>query len=163
MKPLTNLFNLSLESGTVPQDWRDAIVSPLLKKGSRAKAENYRPVSLTSIVGKLCESIIKDRLVQHLNEHELLRNSQHGFTSGRSCLTNLLDFFESASKELDSGNDVDLVYLDFCKAFDKVPHCRLIKKLHAHGIRGKVLEWIKSWLSGRRQRVCVDGSLSLSG
>ena len=160
VKPLTNLFNLSLESGTVPQDWRDAIVSPLFKKGSRAKAENYRPVSLTSIVGKLCESIIKDRLVQHLNEHELLRNSQHGFTSGRSCLTNLLDFFESASKELDSGNDVDLVYLDFCKAFDKVPHCRLIKKLHAHGIRGKVLEWIKSWLSGRRQRVCVDGSLS---
>jgi len=115
---------------------------------------------LTSIVGKLCESIVKDRIVQHLLEHKLLKNSQHGFTSGRSCLTNLLDFFESVTKELDKGNEVDLVYLDFCKAFDKVPHCRLIKKLHAHGVQGQVLEWIKSWLTNRRQRVSVDGALS---
>jgi len=159
-KPLTDLFNLSLESAIVPQDWRDAIVCPLFKKGSKTKAENYRPVSLTSIVGKLCESIVKDRIVQHLLEHKLLKNSQHGFTSGRSCLTNLLDFFESVTKELDKGNEVDLVYLDFCKAFDKVPHCRLIKKLHAHGVQGQVLEWIKSWLTNRRQRVSVDGALS---
>ena len=159
-KPLTDLFNLSLQSAIVPQDWRDAIVCPLFKKGSKAKAENYRPVSLTSIVGKLCESIVKDRIVQHLLEHKLLKNSQHGFTSGRSCLTNLLDFFESVTKELDKGNEVDLVYLDFCKAFDKVPHCRLIKKLHAHGIQGQALEWIKSWLTNRRQRVSVGGALS---
>ena len=160
VKPLTELFKMSLDSSIVPQDWRDANVCPLFKKGSRSKTENYRPVSLTSIVGKVCESIIKDSLVQHLQEHNLIRNSQHGFTSGRSCLTNLLDFFESVTRELDEGNDVDLVYLDFCKAFDKVPHVRLIKKLEAHGITGKVKEWIISWLRNRRQRVCVEGELS---
>ena len=127
VKPLTKLFNLSLQTSIVPQDWRDANVCPLFKKGSRAKAENYRPVSLTSIAGKLCESIIKDSIVKHLEKHKLLRNSQHGFTGGRSCLTNLLEFFEEVTKELDEGNSVDLVYLDFCKAFDKVPQCRLIK------------------------------------
>ena len=159
-EPLTKLFKLSLETSTVPQDWRDANVCPLFKKGSRAKAENYRPVSLTSVVGKICESIIKDRIVKHLEENKLLRNSQHGFTSGRSCLTNLLEFFETVTKELDEDNNVDIVYLDFCKAFDKVPHCRLIKKLESHGIKGKIRDWIKSWLSNRRQRVCVDGELS---
>ena len=160
VKDLTKLFNLSLETGVVPQDWRDADVCPLFKKGKRDKAENYRPVSLTSIVGKLLESILKDRIVTHLEQHKLLRESQHGFTSGRSCLTNLLVFFEFITKELDKGNNVDLVYLDFCKAFDKVPHCRLGKKLEAHGIKGEVKTWIVNWLSNRRQRVCVDGELS---
>jgi ribonuclease P/MRP protein subunit RPP40 len=129
-------------------------------KRVKEKAENYRPVSLTSIVGKLLESILKDRIVTHLEQHKLLRDSQHGFTSGKSCLTNLLVFFEFITKELDKGNNVDLVYLDFCKAFDKVPHCRLGKKLEAHGIKGEVKTWIVNWLSNRRQRVCVDGELS---
>ena len=118
------------------------------------------PVSLTSIVGKVLESIIKDRLVKHLEKHKLLRASQHGFTSGRSCLTNLLIFFEFVTGELDKGNNVDLVYLDFCKAFDKVPHCRLGKKLETHGIDGNVRNWIINWLRHRRQRVCVDGECS---
>ena len=117
-------------------------------------------VSLTSIIGKLLESILKDTIVKHIDEHKLLKDSQHGFTRGRSCLTNLLVFFEFITKELDNGNNVDLVYLDFCKAFDKVPHCRLGKKLEAHGIRGEVKTWIVNWLSNRRQRVCVDGELS---
>jgi ribonuclease P/MRP protein subunit RPP40 len=160
VESLTKLFNLSLETGIVPQDWRDADVCPLFKKGKRDKAENYRPVSLTSIIGKLLESILKDTIVKHLEENKLLKDSQHGFTSGRSCLKNLLVFFEFITKELDNGNNVDLVYLDFCKAFDKVPHCRLGKKLEAHGIRGEVKTWIVNWLSNRRQRVCVDGELS---
>ena len=122
------MFKLSLGKSIVPQDWRDAIVCPLFKKGKRDKAENYRPVSLTSIVGKVLESLIKDKIMQFLEEHKLIKDTQHGFTSGRSCLTNLLEFFESVTKELDEGNNVDLVYLDFCKAFDKVPHQRLIKK-----------------------------------
>ena len=160
LKPLTDLFKLSLEKSLVPQDWRDAIVCPLFKKGKRDKAENYRPVSLTSIVGKVLESLIKDGIMQFLEEQKLIKDTQHGFTSGRSCLTNLLDFFESVTKELDEGNNVDLVYLDFCKAFDKVPHQRLIKKLEAHGINGKIKSWVEHWLSNRRQRVCVDGELS---
>ena len=159
-KPLTKSFNHSLETGIVPQDFRDAYVCPLYKKGNKEQAENYRPVSLTSIVGKTLESIIKDSVVQFLEEHNLLRNTQHGFTSGRSCLTNLLEFFESVTKELDDGNNVDLVYLDFCKAFDKVPHLRLIRKMEALGIRGRIKTWVENWLRNRRQRVCVDGEFS---
>ena len=119
VKPLTELFNLSIRIESVPQDWRDANVVPLFKKGSRSKAQNYRPVSLTSVVGKILESIIKDNVVEHLDRHKLLRDSQHGFLSGRSCLTNLLDFLETVTSEIDDGNDVDLIYLDFSKVFDR--------------------------------------------
>ena len=158
--PLTMLFTLSLQLGIVPQDWREANVAPLHKKGSREKPENYRPVSLTSIVGKILESIIKDSVVSHLNQYNLINKSQHGFTRGKSCLTNLLDFFEVVTKELDEGNNVDLIYLDFSKAFDKVPYKRLFTKLESHGISGNILNWIKIWLSDRRQRVCIDGEYS---
>lgn len=159
-KPLTHLFNLSLSQGIVPQDWRDANVIPLHKKGNRQQPENYRPVSLTSIVGKLIENMVKFRVVSHLEKYKLIRDSQHGFLNGRSCLTNILDFLESATSELDSGNPVDIVYLDFSKAFDKVCHNRLVNKLETHGIGGSSLHWIKSWLSNRRQRVFVDGEFS---
>ena len=155
VKPLTTLFKLSLETGVVPQDWREARVSPLFKKGKRDRPENYRPVSLTSIVGKLVESLIKDNIVEHLDRHNLIRSSQHGFTKGRSCLTNLLSFMEHVTKSVDEGNSVDIVYLDFAKAFDKVPHVRLFKKLEAHGVSGSVLNWIRNWLSSRRQKVCI--------
>ena len=132
----------------------------IFKKGSKDKAENYRPVSLTSVIGKLLESIIKEDIVEHLDTNRLLNDSQHGFRSGRSCLTNLLDFFESATSELDDVNCADIIYLDFSKAFDKVPHGRLIKKLEAHGMGGKCLSWISAWLSNRRQRVHLTGVYS---
>ena len=160
VKPLTHLFNLSLRSGAVPQDWREANVTPLHKKGSKFQVNNYRPVSLTSVVGKIVEGIVKQRLVSHLEEHSLIKDSQHGFLRGRSCLTNLLDFLEDTTKELDQGSPVDIVYLDFSKAFDKVSHIRLVKKLAAHGIGGCMLEWIQSWLKNRRQRVFIDGEFS---
>jgi hypothetical protein len=160
VKPLTFLFNLSLGSSSIPQDWRDANVVSIFKKGSKDKAENYRPVSLTSVVGKLLETLIKENIVEHLEKHGLLKDSQHGFRSGRSCLTNLLDFFESVTSELDDGNCADIIYLDFSKAFDKVPHCRLLKKLEAHGIGGDCLSWIGSWLNNRRQRVHLSGVYS---
>ena len=120
--------------GVVPQEWKEARVSPLFKKGKRDKPENYRPVSLTSIVGKILESIIKDNLVEHLDRHRLIRNSQHGFTKSKSCLTNILSFMESVTLNVDKGNPVDIVYLDFAKAFDKMPHEGLLNKLKAHGV-----------------------------
>ena len=150
------LFKLSLQLSIVPQAWREANVAPLHKKGSREKLENYRPVSLTSIVGKVLESIIKDNIVTHLDRHNLIDSSQHGFAKGKSCLTNLLDFFEVVTKELDAGSDVDFIYLDFSLAFDKVPYETLFKKLQSHRISGSILNWIKNWLSERRQRVCID-------
>ena len=158
--PLTKIFNYSISQGIVPQDWRDANVVPLFKKCSKKQCQNYRPVSLTSVVGKILEKIVKDFIAKHLNEHELLKDSQHGFTSGRSCLTNLLEFLETVTSNLDEGKDVDLVYLDFAKAFDKVSHIRLYKKLEAHGITDPLLGWVKAWLNDRRQKVLVDGKYS---
>ena len=129
---------MSLSKGVVPQYLKDAIVSPLFKKGSKAKTENYRPVSLTCIVGKFLETIIKEKTGRRLDSFKLINSSQHGFTKGRSCLTNLLEFMEIVTGDLDKGSCLDVVYLDFSKAFDGVPFQRLFKKLNSHGRRVRV-------------------------
>ena len=130
--PLAKLFNLSLEEGIVPSEWKEANIMPLFKKGSRNKPENYRPVSLTSVVCKLLETLIRDHMVEFLVKHNLINTSQRGFLKARSCLTNLLCFFEEITKWVDDWSPVDVVYLDFQKAFNKVPHQRLLLKLKAH-------------------------------
>ena len=158
--PVTRVFRQSMDTGVVPADWRDADVTPIFKKGRREQAENYRPISLTSQLSKILESILKDQIVAHLDKNNLIRESQHGFRKGRSCTTNLLTFLEYVTKHLDGREPVDAVFLDFSKAFDKVPHARLLAKVRAHGIDGKVAEWIAAWLSGRRQQVCVRGRRS---
>ena len=84
-------------------------------------------------------------------------DSQHGFRKGRSCLTNLLEFLDRVTGCVDAGDSVDVIFLDFAKAFDKVPHRRLVSKLKSHGIQGKILDWISEWLRGRVQRVCIRG------
>uniref|UniRef100_A0A8C8SCV0 Reverse transcriptase domain-containing protein n=1 Tax=Pelusios castaneus TaxID=367368 RepID=A0A8C8SCV0_9SAUR len=145
---------------SVPKDWKSANVTPIFKKGPRGDPSNYRPVSLTSVPGKLVETIVKNKIVSHIEKHKLLSNSQHGFCKGKSCLTNLLEFFEGVNKHVDRGDPVDIVYLDFQKAFDKVPHQRLLCKLSCHGIKGKVLSWIENWLKDREQRVGVNGKFS---
>ena len=159
-KPIAELFVKSLNQGDVPRDWRDASITALFKKGNRSDPGNYRPVSLTSIICKIMESIIKDKIVEHLQKFNLLNDSQHGFIKGKSCLTNLLEYLENVTKVLDEGDPLDVIYLDFAKAFDKVPHKRLIKKLEAHGISGNVSRWIKNWLTDRRQRVNINGKIS---
>jgi len=113
------------------QSWKDAGVIPLFKKGNKSDTQNYRPVSFTSIVCKILESriIIKNSILGHLTKFSLIRESQHGFTKGRSCLTNLLEFMEEVTDKLDNGKPFDIIYLDFLKAFDKVPNQRLFKKL----------------------------------
>ena len=151
---------LAKEEGIVPSEWKEANITPLFKKGSRNKPENYRPVSLTSVVCKLLETLIRDHMVEFLVKYNLINTSQHGFLKARSCLTNLLCFFEEITKWVDDGSPVDVVYLDFQKAFDKVPHQRLILKLKARGIGNNVINWIEKWLTHRRQRVIVDGEIS---
>ena len=158
--PLAIVFNLSLKEGVVPFEWKEANIIPLFKKGSRNKSENYRPVSLTSVICKLLERLIKDHMVDFLVKHKLLNSSQHGFLKARSCLTNMLCFLEEITKWIDVGSPVDIIYLDFQKAFDKVPHQRLLLKLKAHGIGDSITDWIKQWLTDRRQRVVVDGEVS---
>jgi len=106
------------------------------------------------------EGIIRDQLVNHLQKNRLINNSQHGFMKNKSCTTNLLEFLEEVTSAVDKGDPVDVVYLDFSKAFDKVPKERLLKKLLAHGISGRVKDWISSWLTGRKQKVVVNGKMS---
>lgn len=132
-------------------------MTAIFKGGDKTKPENYRPISLTSVPGKLMEKIIRDQLVEHMIENNLFAKSQHGFIFGKSYVTQLLEFLEDVSEELDEGDDVDVIYLDFRKAFDKVPHLRLLKKLWAYGIQGLIYDWIKDFLYSRLQRVVVDG------
>ena len=157
---LAVIFRKSLSSGEVPDEWRQANVVPIFKKGSKTDPGNYRPVSLTSVCCKLMESILKEDIMEHLRKNRLINKSQHGFMQGRSCTTNLLEFLETVPEVVDEGKCLDIVYLDFVKAFDKVPVERLLRKIDAHGIRGTVSRWIQSWLKGRRQKVMVNGQKS---
>ena len=158
--PLAMIYRKSLDEGVVPDDWRTANVTPIFKKGSKASVGNYRPVSLTSVLCKVMEGILKDALMKHLMQSSILNASQHGFMKKKSCLTNLIEYLEVLTKLVDEGHSVDVVYLDFSKAFDKVPHARLMEKLTACGIGGKIHAWIRAWLSGRRQRVVLNGHAS---
>ena len=151
---LCQIFNRSLTTAEVPQDFRSADICPIPKKGLLTDTGNYRPISLTSVLGKVLESIIKDSFLETNN---LINTSQHGFRQGRSCVTNLLDFYQYVFCECDRSRTVDVVFLDFRKAFDKVPYKRLMRKVRALGIQGNVAAWIENWLAGRRQRVIVNG------
>ncbi|MCP4268390.1 MAG: hypothetical protein GY777_22910, partial [Candidatus Brocadiaceae bacterium] len=160
VKPLTLYFNKSINMGKVPEAWKLANVTPIFKKGCKSQPGNYRPISLTSVVCKLMETIIRDNIVKHLETNKLLNDTQHGFRNKRSCLTHLLDFFYDIFKMYDEEKAVDIIYLDFQKAFDKVPHKRLLAKIKAHGIDGNVYLWLKNWLSNRKQRVVINGKSS---
>lgn len=152
------IMKASLETGVVPDDWKAANVTPIFKKGSKSEIGNYRPVSLTSQICKLLEMIIRDSLVEHLDSNSLISASQHGFRRGRSCLSNLLQFLDRITNSIDNRDSICRCdFLDFAKAFDKVPHLRLLDKLSKHGISGRVWTWIKEWLHGRMQRVCIHG------
>jgi hypothetical protein len=157
---LTMIYRQSLRTGEVPEDWRNANVTPIFKKGKKTDPGNYRPVSLTSVCCRILESIIRDDLMKHLMGNDLLTSSQHGFMPNRSCCTNLLEFFETVTSVIDQGDPFDVIFLDFAKAFDKVPRERLLEKLRAHGVGGELLAWIRAWLTDRRQRVVLNGECS---
>ena len=160
LEPLCIIFNLSIQKSQVPIDWKEANVTPIFKKGNKSDPGNYRPISLTSQICKVFESIIRESLVNHLDNFSLMLQSQHGFSKGKSCLTNLLMFLEDITKDIDEGKPMDVIYLDFSKAFDKVPHQRLLRKIESHGISGKISAWLKEWLRDRKQRVVLNGSIS---
>ena len=108
----------------------------------------------------MLETLIRYKIVKHLEQNNLLKNSQHGFRNKQSCLTNLLDFLYDTLNQYDENKAVDIIYLDFHKAFNKVPHKRLMSKQKVHEIRGNVLKWIKNWLTDRKQRVVINGKAS---
>ncbi|MEW8548554.1 MAG: reverse transcriptase family protein [Candidatus Thiodiazotropha sp.] len=159
-KPLTVIFQKSIESGILPRDFKHAIVTPIFKKGCRSSPGNYRPVSLTSIPCKILESIIRDEMLDHLESNKLLSDNQHGFTSHRSCLTNLLETLEEITSQLDNGEGIDIVFLDYRKAFDSVPHRRLIYKLSKYGFGETFTRWITNFLCNRTQTVSLRGTFS---
>ena len=154
------MFQRSIDTGVLPAKWKEGNVVPIFKKGNRGLPGNYRPVSLTSIVCKLLESLVRDRLLDHFLENDLLTNDQFGFLPGRSCALQLLLVIEEWLTILDRKGAVDVVYLDFQKAFDRVPHQRLLRKLEAYGIGGDLLRWVSAFLTNRRQRVMVEGVCS---
>ena len=159
-KPLYTLFNKSLEDSEIPSDWKFALVTALHKKGNKTDPSNYRPVSLTCICCKIMEKFIKDSIINHINENNLYSECQHGFRSGRSCVTQLIEVIEDLTKLIDQGKEVDIIYLDFKKAFDSIPHERLLLKMRGYGISGKLLGWVRAFLLGRKQQVRVGTSLS---
>ena len=158
--PLCKIFQKTLDSGVIPSALKKGIITPIFKGGDRTKPQNYRPVSLTSHVIKIFEKIMKDNLVNHMNSLNKFNENQHGFRSGRSVVSQLLSHYSSILEGIENGHDVDVIYLDFAKAFDKVHHGTLINKLRNLKISGKVLSWITNFLTGRKQQVSVEGALS---
>ena len=154
------IFCKSLSEGSLPIQWKQANVKALFKKGSRTDCSNYRPVSLTSIICKLFESLVRDNILQHLEMNCLLSKHQHGFRHGHSCLTQLIETMEDFNNYYDKNTPFDCIYLDFAKAFDRVPHNRLLTKIHNCGIRGNLFMWLKCFLSNRVQRVVCNGKFS---
>ena len=159
--PLAIIYNTSLRTGRVPQAWKDGVVTAIFKnKGKRSSAANYRAITLTSIVCKILEKIIVELIEAHLKENHLKTSKQHGFTPKKSTTTNLIEALNIWSEALSHGLPVDIIYLDYEKAFDKVPHHRLILQLSKYGISGCMLNWIKDYLHNRTQKVRVNGCFS---
>jgi len=156
-KPLHHIISSSINSGEVPLEWKRANIVPLFKSGNKEDPLNYRPVSLTSIVCKICEKVIKDHWYRYMEEKEMLSEKQFGFRKGRSCVTNLLSYYSRVTDIVQERDGwVDCVYLDLKKAFDKVPHKRLLWKLNnMGGVSGALLKWMENYLQGREMRTVV--------
>ena len=147
---LALLFQLSIDLGEIPEDWRQALVVPIFKKGDKHQSSNYRPVSLTSITCKLLEHILHSNIMRHLDQHNVLCDNQHGFRKKRLCKTKLLSTVQEIVSSTAKGQQVDTILLDFAKAFDKIPHTRgtrLLHKLDHYRVRGNVKGWIESFLT----------------
>ena len=158
--PLSIIFNKSLSEGHVPELWRLSEVTAIFKKGARNSPNNYRPVSLTCVICKVLESLIADLIRQYMENNNFFTDCQHGFRSHRSCVTQLLQVLNDFTSFIEDKQNFDVIYLDFSKAFDSVPHKRLLIKLKSYGLSGTLLKWIESFLTNRRQRVKVNNSFS---
>ena len=160
--PLSVLLQKSLNEGMVSPKWLEACITVIHKKGKKNIFENYRPVSITSIICKVMESIIRDKIINQMERNNIFADKQHGFVPLRNCMTNLLTCMESWTDLIEKGQSIDIIYTDFANAFDNVPHQRLLRKMKDIGIVGNVLNWVRSFLTGRNQRVRVENEFSNS-
>ena len=151
--PIFAIWKKSKATGLVPQVLKEQYVAPVFKKGEKTDPANYRPVALTSHLIKIYERIVRKQIVAFLEENNSLSSTQHGFRQGRSCLTQLLHHYDNLLKNLCNGEVSDVLYLDFSKAFDKVDHDILLRKVWNIGIRGKLFGWIADFLRDRTQTV----------
>ena len=154
--PISRMWQNSMDTGQIADLFKLQCITPVFKKGSKAIAANYRPVSLTSHLIKIFERVIRKQTVTYIEGNKLFSLNQHGFRSGRNCLTQLLHHVDDILNDLSTDANADVIYLDFSKAFDKVDHKILLKKLSSFGIGGNLLRWINSFLSGRKQYVVVQ-------
>ena len=159
---LYGVINSSLAAGTFPDTLKIAKVIPIYKSGSRTDISNYRPISLLSLFSKVYEKIMYSRLVSFLDRYNLIYTRQYGFRSQHSCEHALLDAQNTIHNALGKKQIALLLLIDFSKAFDMVDHEILLEKLHRYGIRGAALEWLKSYLSGRKQYVSINNSNSIT-
>ncbi|XP_076061613.1 uncharacterized protein LOC143037360 [Oratosquilla oratoria] len=155
--PIHMLWLASFDKGEIPALLKQAIISPIYKGGDRTLPKNYRPVALTSHIVKVIEKCVRDKLFTYLEVNNLIKENQHGFRKGRSCLSNLLAHYDWLLRNLSEGRNVDVVFLDFAKAFDKVDHGVLLHKARDLGISGKLGVWLYNFLTDRTQTVAVDG------
>lgn len=159
--PLQILFTNSYKHHTLPDKWKQGNITALFKKGKKNMVQNYRPVSLTSIIGKCMEKIIREHITQHMTANNLFSNKQYGFISGRSTTIQLLKVLDEWTTAIDQGHNIDCIYMDFQKAFDKVPHKRLILKLKYYKLHQTIINWIEDFLKNRKQKVVVQGQNSI--
>ena len=159
--PSAIIFKTIIRSGTIPDEWKLANVSAIHRNGHRQMAGNYRPVSLTWVVCKVLESIVRERAINHMKSNKLFSNKQFGLIGGRSTTLQLLRVIDEWTKILDNGGSIDVIYFDFMKAFDKVSHSRLILKLKSYGIGGVLLDWLKAFLTDRKQKAGVNDEYSV--
>jgi hypothetical protein len=154
---------MSYATSCLPRQWLTAHIIPLYKHaGSRLHTENYRPISLTSVVCKVFESILKDEMMVHLLSNNLIHNNQHGFLPKRSTQSNLLEILHDWALALDNKDNIDCIFIDFKKAFDSISHAKLLHKLNSFGFSTLTTKWISSFLSGRTQQIKIGSSGSLS-
>ena len=159
-KPLSLIYQYSLDTGAAPNDWKLANIIPIHKKGSRSNPLNYRPISMTCISSKILEHILCHNINNFLDNNNLLVEYQHGFRKQHGCDTQLLTTVSDLVEAYDQNIPVDLAVLDFSKAFDVVSHPKLILKMEAIGIHRSTCSWISDWLSNRLLTVTVNGAQS---
>ena len=157
---LSDLFNKSLNTGKIPKEWKSSNITPVPKSDQKNEASNYRPISLLSIVSKILERYIYNQLVNHISCQ--LHNLQFGFLKGKSTTSQLLQVLHEIGESLDKRIQTDILYLDFAKAFDKVDHQLLIKKLRRVRVGRNLLAWFENYLTDRHQQVTVPGKTSQS-
>lgn len=153
--PISLIFNQCLKDGCFPSIWKQAHIVPIHKKGPKTAIENYRPISILNVLSKLLERVVHTRIYPVISTS--IPVEQHGFMKGRSTATNLGTFIDNLTNSMEGGSQVDVVYTDFEKAFDRVDHIILLHKLYELGIRGNLLRWMESYLRNRSQAVVVGG------